>query len=125
MKKIKIGTIFGSLVGSSTAAAHGGLSSLEGLWVIYLVLVLIGCLLVVMGLFWLWLTYLYWTQARARFFRIKTYLFLSIAMTLVAGFSAFTFHANAPYSQNVYFSLVTVVVIVTSLWTVIGQYKRT
>ncbi|MCH9675543.1 MAG: hypothetical protein K0U93_29170 [Gammaproteobacteria bacterium] len=113
-----------SLSSISVAQAHGGISSIEGLWIVFLVLGVVILALLMMSAFWLKITYHYLTQSKERFYRLRIYLVLTIAMSLVSGASAFTFHRNAPYSQNVYFLVLTIVIILVSTVSVIVQYKR-
>lgn len=103
------------------AHADPGLSSLEGLWMLYLGLGIIIFLLVGTGIFWGKITWNYVVRCESRFRWLKTYIVLAVAMTLISGFSAFTFHQNSPYSQNVYFLVICLFVIVVSVVAILKQ----
>jgi CDP-diglyceride synthetase len=108
---------------ANDSLADPGVSSLKGFWIFFLVIGSIIALLAILGVFWVMMTWLYLRKSRERFYRLKTYLILSISIALVSGISAFTFHANAPYSQNVYFLATTIVVITVSVLALVVQYK--
>jgi hypothetical protein len=112
------------LFGVGNAQADPGLSSLEGLWVLYLILGAIIFLLILTGIFWGKITWNYVVKREARFRWFKTYIFLTIIIVTISGVSAFTFHPNAPYSQNIYFVVVSLFAIVVSVLAILSQYMR-
>jgi len=109
---------------SCKAHATTGLSSLESLWIVFLVFGLIILALVILGVFWLKITWVYLIKNESKFYRLKLYITLTTIITIVSGVSAFTFHQNAPYSQNVYFLSAAILVLVVSIISMVMQYKK-
>lgn len=103
MKKTRQSGLAAAILFIDPARADPGVSSLQGLWVLYLALGLIVCVLMVCGVYWVRITWSYLSSDTNHFRRLKRYLLLSATFILIAGASAFTFHPDAPNSPNLYF----------------------
>ena len=66
-------TVF--ILSSGDVHATTGLSSLEGLWVLFLVFGLIIFTLVILGVFWLKITWVYLIKNESKFYRLKLFIF--------------------------------------------------
>lgn len=124
MKKICQAGIAASLLFVDHARADPGVSSLKGLWLLYLALGIIVCVLVVCGFYWVRITWSYLAKEANGFQRLKLYVLLTAIFVLISGTSAFTFHPNAPYSQNPYFLLAAVFVFVVSGIAIYVQHRK-
>lgn len=109
---------------SCNAYATTGLSALEGLWILYLVLGLIVFALIILGIFWLKITWVYLIKNECNFYKLKSYMALTVVISTVSGLSAFFFHQNAPYSQNVYFLSVAILILTVSIISIIVQFNK-
>lgn len=124
MKTICQAGIAGTFLYIALAHADPGVSSLEGLWLLYLVLGLIVCVLIICGIFWMRITWSYLLNNANRFHRLKLYVFLSVTFIVISGASAFTFHPDAPYSQNPYFLFAALIVAAMSTISIVVQYRK-
>jgi len=124
MKKICQAGIAATFLYIDYPYADPGVSSLKGLWLLYLALGLIICVLIICGVYWVRITWSYLSNNTNDFHRLKLYVLLSATFVLISGTSAVTFHPNAPNSQNPYFLLAAVFVFAVSAISLFVQHKK-
>jgi magnesium-transporting ATPase (P-type) len=124
MKKICQAGIAATFLYIDHPYADPGVSPFKGLWLLYLALGLIICVLIICGVKWVRITWSYLSNNTGHFHRRKLYVLLSATFVLISGTSAFTFHPNAPNSQNPYFLLAAVFVFAVSAMSIFVQQKK-